>query len=195
MADGHRFPAGLRSDALRSAGGLPRPYGDVFPPRWRRPPPAALRYRTSPDVIVQQAFSDGLTCWRAALQRSRHADAEAPFQHAGRHFPRGPRRAVPDGIRDEAAERLGPLGGRSRAGIEARLAADGRTPIPQLAATAQGGKWPISHALARLADSMFAFMPWRSRGGGSRRACGGSGPDVTPMTAFRAFTARTLEAG
>ena len=100
-------PAGLRGDALRSAGGLPSPCGGVFPPRWRRPPPATLRYRTSPDVIGQQEILDGLTCWRAALQRSRYGDAEVPVQHAGRHFPRGHWRAVPDGIGDEGL-RSGP---------------------------------------------------------------------------------------
>ena len=100
-------PAGLRDEALRSAGGPPSPYGGVFPPRWRRPPPATLRYRTSPDVIGQQEILDGLTCRRAALQRSRYGDAEVPVQHAGRHFRRGHRRAVPDGIGDEGL-RSGP---------------------------------------------------------------------------------------
>ena len=53
VADQDGVPAGLQSDGLRSAGGLPRRYGGVSPPRWRRPPPATRRYWTSSDVIDQ----------------------------------------------------------------------------------------------------------------------------------------------
>ncbi len=42
-----------------------------------------------------------MTCLRVVTQRSRHGNAKAPVKYAGRHFPRGGRRAVSDGIRDE----------------------------------------------------------------------------------------------
>ena len=47
-------------------------------------------------------------------------------------------------------------------GIKTQLAARSWVPILQVAATAQRGKYPTPHTLASFADSMFAFMPWRS---------------------------------
>ena len=120
----HRPPKGeglLREDT-----------GAFFPSRWRRPPPAALRYRSSSNGIGQREIPGGLTCLLAARQRSLHGDVEAPVQHrestlppaAGRHCRRGHFDEAPDPNRAD-----GPAPEGSRNGLRPASAAfvlDGR---------------------------------------------------------------------
>ena len=64
----------------KNTGVRPRPagtLGGVSPRDWRRPPPATIRYRSSPNVIGKWEILYGLTRSLALLQRSRHGDAEA----------------------------------------------------------------------------------------------------------------------
>ncbi len=118
--------------------------GGVFPPGWRRPPPACLRCRTSWNVVGRWEISDPLTCLRASLQRSKHGDAESVVRHAVERVPQGHHPTLPGGFRDEAPERSGPLGRRAVDGHQdatggAQLGADS-------ASRCHGATWEISYA-------------------------------------------------